>query len=191
MLEKLAGIEERYEELNQLLMGVGDDYQRAAELGVERAELEPIVTKARQYRESLARMDEARELLDVDDEELRLLAQGELDELEPDVVFSMYEKDTHQHHRRAARIGSSVGRKKYITSYIYDSGSAYDFHPNVFSLIDKLDKEMLIAQFISQIKRGTIQIDMIQKKWAYWASVVSEKGGYAEAFITKKLRYRT
>ena len=49
MLEKLAGIEARYEQINQLLMEIGDDYQRAAELGIERAELEPIVTKSRQY----------------------------------------------------------------------------------------------------------------------------------------------
>ena len=46
LLEKLSGIEERYAELNNLLMEVGDDYQRAAELGIERAELEPIVAKA-------------------------------------------------------------------------------------------------------------------------------------------------
>ncbi len=32
MLDKLAGIEERYDELNRLLMEVGNDYQRAAEL---------------------------------------------------------------------------------------------------------------------------------------------------------------
>ena len=37
MLEKIVGIEARYDEINQLLMEVGGDYQRAAELGMERA----------------------------------------------------------------------------------------------------------------------------------------------------------
>ncbi len=75
ILEKLAGVEARYEQINQLLMEIGDDYQRAAELGIERAELEPIVTKSRQYRVVLDRLDEARSLLVSDDEELHQLAQ--------------------------------------------------------------------------------------------------------------------
>ena len=86
MLEKLAGIEARYEQINQLLMNVGDDYQRAAELGIERAELEPIVSKSRQYRVVLDSLDEARSLLDSDDEELRQLAEAEINDLEPQIV---------------------------------------------------------------------------------------------------------
>jgi peptide chain release factor 1 len=85
MLEKLAGIEGRYEEINQQLMEVGDDYQRAAELGIERAELEPLVTKARLYRQALTRLEEARELQHTDDEELSLLAEAEIAELEPEI----------------------------------------------------------------------------------------------------------
>lgn len=84
MLDKLSGIEARYEEINQLLMEVGDDYQRAAELGMERAELEPLVNKARQYRQTLERLEEARSLLDSEDDELRLLAEAELADLEPE-----------------------------------------------------------------------------------------------------------
>jgi len=83
MLDKLHGIETRYEEINQMLMEVGDDYQRAAELSIERAELEPLVEKARQYRGMLARLEDASALADSDDEELRLLAEGEIAELEP------------------------------------------------------------------------------------------------------------
>jgi peptide chain release factor 1 len=85
MLEKLAGIEARYEQINQLLMNVGDDYQRAAELGIERAELDPIVSKSRQYRVILDSLDEARSLLDSDDEELRQLAEAEINDLEPQI----------------------------------------------------------------------------------------------------------
>jgi len=85
MLEKIAGIEERYEELNRLLMEVGDDYQRAAELGIERSELEPLVEIAQRYRQSLGDLDEARSLQESEDEELRELAQSEIAELEPQV----------------------------------------------------------------------------------------------------------
>ncbi|HLA99124.1 MAG TPA: peptide chain release factor 1 [Anaerolineales bacterium] len=83
MLDKLKGVEERYEEINRLLLEVGDDYQRAAELGIERAELEPLVSKARQYRQFLARRDEAEELQNADDDELRSLAEAEIQEIEP------------------------------------------------------------------------------------------------------------
>ncbi len=82
MLDKLRGIEEKYEELNRALLEVGSDYQRAAELNMERSELEPLVEKARQYRRALERKEEARSLLDGDDEELRQLAEMELEELD-------------------------------------------------------------------------------------------------------------
>ena len=85
MLEKLAAIEERYEEINRLLIDVGDDYQRAAELGIERAELEPVVEKARQYRQALGRLEEGRALQYSDDDELRQLAEAEILEVAPEI----------------------------------------------------------------------------------------------------------
>ncbi|HOG79662.1 MAG TPA: peptide chain release factor 1, partial [Anaerolineaceae bacterium] len=62
MLEKIAVIEARYEELNRLLEQTGEDYQRAAELAKERAELEDVVTAGREYRQTLQRLEEARAL---------------------------------------------------------------------------------------------------------------------------------
>ena len=86
MLEKLIAIEERYDQVEGMLVEVGSDYQRAAELGIERAELEPIVTRARLYRQALARQQEARLLLESEDEELRQLAQAELVEVDPHIT---------------------------------------------------------------------------------------------------------
>lgn len=83
MLEKIAGIEERYDEINQLLLEVGDDYQRAAELSKERADIEPLVQKAAEYRQVLKQLEEARQLLDSEDSELHELAETEINELEP------------------------------------------------------------------------------------------------------------
>jgi len=85
MLDKISGIEERYQELNQLLMEVGDDYQRAAELSKERAELEPFVANSQRYRQALQQLEEARSLAETDDEEFRLLAVAEIEQLEPEI----------------------------------------------------------------------------------------------------------
>jgi peptide chain release factor 1 len=85
LLDKLAGIEQRYDELNQLLIEVGDDYQRAAELNKERTDLETIVTKAREYRHALERIEDAQALLDGEDADLRMLAESEILDLEPQI----------------------------------------------------------------------------------------------------------
>lgn len=83
MLEKLEKIEERFVEINRLLEEAGEDYQRAVELAKERAELEEIAEKARHYRQTLARIEEAKQLIDGEDEELSLLATQDLEELLP------------------------------------------------------------------------------------------------------------
>ncbi|MCJ7530612.1 MAG: peptide chain release factor 1 [Anaerolineales bacterium] len=86
MLDKLAGIEQHFEELNQQLMEVGSDYERAAELGKERSDLEPLVVKIKAYRQTLQQLDEARALQAAEeDQELRLLAESEIAELEPKI----------------------------------------------------------------------------------------------------------
>jgi peptide chain release factor 1 len=85
MLEKLAGIEDRYEELNRLLAEVGEDYKTATEYAKERSDLEPIVIKSQEYRSSLKKLEEARELQGSDDEELKELASLEIIELEPKI----------------------------------------------------------------------------------------------------------
>jgi len=85
MLDKIKGIEERYEEINRELMEVGDDYQRATELSRDRADLEPIIQKAKEYRQVLKHLEEARNLTGSDDTELVELAEMELAELEPQI----------------------------------------------------------------------------------------------------------
>jgi peptide chain release factor 1 len=87
MLEKLSGIEDRYAEINRLLMEVGSDYQRAGELNKERTEIEPIVERAREYRQAQKSLDEARSILQSDqDNDLRTLAEAEITELEPRIA---------------------------------------------------------------------------------------------------------
>lgn len=86
MLEKLVGIEDHYEQLGRDLEDAGSDYQRAAEINKERVDLEPLVTKAHAYRQSLTRIEEARALLESEsDEEMLALAEAEIEELEPKI----------------------------------------------------------------------------------------------------------
>ncbi|WP_322508890.1 peptide chain release factor 1 [Anaerolinea sp.] len=83
MLEKLIAIESRFEELNRLLEENAGDYQKVIDLSKERADLEPIVEKAQEYRTVLKQIEEARMLLESGDEELRELAEADLETLEP------------------------------------------------------------------------------------------------------------
>jgi peptide chain release factor 1 len=85
MLENLVRVEERFDELTQAMARpeVATDYVKLAEYGQERAELEPLVTTYHEYQDVLAQIEEARQLLDDDDQEMVDLAQAELAELEP------------------------------------------------------------------------------------------------------------
>ena len=86
MLEKLKGIEERYEQLGNDFLEVGNNYQRAAEINKERVDLEPIVEKAREYRQAVKSLDEAKAILaSENDEELRALAETDVAELNPKI----------------------------------------------------------------------------------------------------------
>lgn len=83
MLDKLEGLEERFRKIDLEMAEAGEDYQRASELAQERAELEPIVSTFREYREVLDQMEQAIALTQTQDAEMRELAQAELEELEP------------------------------------------------------------------------------------------------------------
>ena len=82
LLDKLTGIEKRYEEINQEFLDVGNDYQRAAKLSKERSDLDPLITKSQEYRQAMESLKEARDLLvESDDEDLLALAKLELEAL--------------------------------------------------------------------------------------------------------------
>ena len=84
MLDKLQAIEERFEQLGQELLVVGIDYKRAAEISKERTGLEPLIEKAKEYRQAVKSLEEAREIiLNESDSELIALAKADVTELEP------------------------------------------------------------------------------------------------------------
>jgi peptide chain release factor 1 len=85
MLERLAGIEQRYEELDRMMAdpAIMTDYTKVSEYAQERSTLTDLVEAYRKYRKQMQELDEAKVLRDnEDDDELRALAQEEYDNLE-------------------------------------------------------------------------------------------------------------
>ena len=86
LLEKLSGIESRYSEVNQQLLTVGDDYQRAADLGKEKADLDPFIKAIQEYRESLEQLEGAKTLAESGDQEMQDLAEMEIESLTENIA---------------------------------------------------------------------------------------------------------
>ncbi len=80
MIDKLQGIEVRYEELNRLMAESAEDYGKVAEYAKERASLEDLVAAFREHKEVLKDVAEARGWLA--SEEMKELAEAELPALE-------------------------------------------------------------------------------------------------------------
>jgi peptide chain release factor 1 len=83
MLDKLRMIEEKYEELNNILvdpkvLATQSDFQKYSR---EYAELQPIVEKIREYKKVLADIGDTEELLGSGDAEIKELAKTELEDL--------------------------------------------------------------------------------------------------------------
>jgi peptide chain release factor 1 len=81
MLEKLAGIEERYNELERLISDpeIMMDYTKVAEYSKERSSLEEIVEQYRAYKQQLQELTDAKQMLDEEsDPELSAMAKEEV-----------------------------------------------------------------------------------------------------------------
>ncbi len=87
MLERLAELEARYEELNALLTDpdVLADHRRVEEIARERSTLEDAVTLYRAYQEATAALEDARTLAYDDDQDVREMAREEVSQLEAEI----------------------------------------------------------------------------------------------------------
>lgn len=84
MMNKLAGIEARFQELERLMGDpeVAQDYEKVAKFNKERSDLAEIVAVYRDYRSKSDALAEAREILQTEkDPDMRELAQAEVDDL--------------------------------------------------------------------------------------------------------------
>ena len=82
MLGKIELIKLRLKDIDEELMTLGGgDYERIANLGRERSEVEPIVTLGEEYRRVSEELEEAVVLSESDDSEMAELASLEVDDL--------------------------------------------------------------------------------------------------------------
>jgi peptide chain release factor 1 len=82
---KLEGIELRFQAIDEELASASLGHVRVAELARERAELEPMVTTYRRYRQLQDQQAQARQVMQSGDAELAELARAEVDELGPQI----------------------------------------------------------------------------------------------------------
>jgi len=83
LLENLEAIEARYQEINKLIEANITNYQHVAELSKEKSDLEVIVGKSKEYRQTLQAIEEAEPIANSNDDELKSLANEELQALRP------------------------------------------------------------------------------------------------------------
>jgi LmbE family N-acetylglucosaminyl deacetylase len=86
---------------------------------------------------------------------------AELDNINPDVIYIPYCKDTHQDHIEAFEIGKAVARKVGIKRVLqYISPTSFECYPSYFKAIDFYEKEKLIQVFQSQVSRRPDYIEI-------------------------------
>ena len=85
MLENLARIEDRFDELTAAMAQpeLATDHLKLTEYAQERADIQPIVTLYREYKDVLSQIADAHELLEEQHSEMVELAKAELNDLEP------------------------------------------------------------------------------------------------------------
>lgn len=87
MIDRLEGMSERYNEINELMMqpDVVSDAKQLKKLGKEQAGLTAAVEAYEEYKKCATAVEEAKELLKENDKDIKEMAQMELDEMEPQV----------------------------------------------------------------------------------------------------------
>lgn len=86
MLETIHSLIQRYKEINDQLAAEHDNYQEVADLAKERSDLEPLINKANDYLDKSNALEEAKKLLNSEDNDLRELAHMEFETLTPELA---------------------------------------------------------------------------------------------------------
>lgn len=119
ILDKLRGIQQRFEEVGELLTqpDIVSDMKRYVKLNKEYKELEPLVEAYRNYSNLLSNIKDARSILSTEkDEELREMAKIELEELnekvtplEDDIKLLLLPKDPEDDKNAVVEIRAGTG----------------------------------------------------------------------------------
>lgn len=91
MIDKLAQLEQRYDQLSDFMAdpNIVNDNDKLRQYGKEQSELEPIVTKYREYMENQKALEETEALLS--DKEMAEMAKEEVDSLQKNATALMEE----------------------------------------------------------------------------------------------------
>lgn len=107
-------------------------------------------------------------------------------EMEPDVIFAHYHKDTHQDHRILAT--AAITASRYTSNVLfYEGPSTYEFSPTIFvdissHIIKKIDSLYAHASQVNKTNIKGLNITEIAEASAIFRGVES-RVKYAEAFV--------
>ncbi|MDD8049129.1 MAG: peptide chain release factor 1 [Thomasclavelia sp.] len=118
MLDRLKTIENRYEELGQMMMDpdIGSDIKKMTEVSKEQASLEGAYNLYQEYKKTVSGIEEAKELAKEDDPEIKEMAEMELSsleekipELESKLQVELLPKDPNDHKNVLMEIRGAAG----------------------------------------------------------------------------------
>ena len=118
LLERLQTVEKRYEELTQILMdpSITNDIQKMTQASKEQASLEKAYNLYKEYKALLDGIEEAKELLNENDPEIKEMAKMELEELEKkqpimehDIQIELIPKDPNDEKNVVMEIRGAAG----------------------------------------------------------------------------------
>ncbi len=118
LLERLQTVEKRYEELTQILMdpSIANDIQKMTQASLEKASLEKAYNLYKEYKALLDGIEEAKELLNENDPEIKEMAKMELEELEKkqpimehDIQIELIPKDPNDEKNVVMEIRGAAG----------------------------------------------------------------------------------
>ena len=118
MIERLEGMVNRYHEITELMMQpeIVSDNKELAKLGREQADLTQVVEAYQEYKNTAQASEDAKQLLQEDDKEIKEMAKMEIEELEPKVEdllgkleILLIPKDPNDSHNAIVEIRGAAG----------------------------------------------------------------------------------
>ena len=118
MIDRLETIQKRYDEINEILMdpSIANDVKKMTEVTKEQASLENVYNLYQEYKRTRDGIEEAKELLKENDEDIVEMAKMELEELEPkfealekQIQIELIPKDPNDHKNVIVEIRGAAG----------------------------------------------------------------------------------
>ncbi|MGE5403305.1 MAG: PIG-L deacetylase family protein [Candidatus Doudnabacteria bacterium] len=108
-------------------------------------------------------------------------------DVNPSVIITHTDEDTHQDHKNVCHISLSAARFQPTIVLLGETPSSY-FHDNLvyFNITDSIDRKVkALSMYNSQIRNGPVSIENIKTLAAFRGNRVQVK--YAEAFVSWRM----